>query len=311
MRLIDTHSHLYDEAFDEDREAALARAAACGVERLLLPAIDSGSHDRLFDLVRRHPGRCRPMMGLHPTSVNDRPDWRGELALVERLLDAPPAGIGRFCAVGEIGLDFYWSADFRAEQLEAFRAQCRMAARRGLPVAIHTRAAWPEMCAVIEEETAAARSRGEALRGVFHAYSEDAATYRRLRAAGDWLFGIGGVVTYRRSKVAEAVPEMALADLVLETDCPYLPPVPHRGERNESAYVAHTCARVAELLGRSPGEVAEQTARNAARMFGLAADEPGGRTEGEAADSGRPARPAADDSGRTTAETMNQGTPKA
>ena len=119
------------------------------------------------------------------------------------------------------------------------------------------------------------------------------------------------MATYRRSKVAEAVPEMALADLVLETDCPYLPPVPHRGERNESAYVAHTCARVAELLGRSPGEVAEQTARNAARMFGLAADEPGGRTEGEAADSGRPARPAADDSGRTTAETMNQGTPKA
>lgn len=269
MRLTDTHSHLYDEAFDTDREAALARAAAAGVERLLLPAIDSESHERLFDLCRRHAGRCVPMMGLHPTSVNDNPRWREELAAVERLLLHPPAGIGRFCAVGEIGLDFYWSAGFRDEQLEAFRTQCRLAARLGLPVAIHTRAAWPEMCAVIEEETAAARSRGETLRGVFHAYSEDAATYRRLRATGDWCFGIGGPVTYKRSTVAGAVQEMALADLLLETDCPYLPPVPHRGERNESAYVSLVCAKVAELKGLDPGEVAEQCSRNAERMFGL------------------------------------------
>ena len=271
MRLIDTHSHLYDEAFDADRAEALARAASAGVERLLLPAIDSESHERLFDLCRRHPDRCLPMMGLHPTSVNDNPRWREELATVERLLDAPPAGIGRFRAVGEIGLDFYWSCDFREEQIEAFRQQCRMAARRGLPVAIHTRAAWDEMCAVIGEETAAARARGEELRGVFHAYSEDAATWRRLRATGDWLFGIGGPVTYKRSTVAEAVREMELTDLVLETDCPYLPPVPHRGERNESAYVALVCAKVAELKGLDPETVAEQTARNAERMFGLTA----------------------------------------
>lgn len=274
MRLIDTHSHLYDEAFDEDREAALERAAACGVERLLLPAIDGGSHGRLFDLCRRHPDRCRPMMGLHPTSVNGNPRWREELATVERLLERPPEGVAPFCAVGEIGLDFYWSADYRAEQLEAFRAQCRLAARRGLPVAIHTRAAWPEMCAAIEQETAAARARGEELRGVFHAYSEDAATYRRLRAAGDWLFGIGGVVTYKRSAVAEAVREMDPADIVLETDCPYLPPVPHRGRRNESAYLLHTCEKVAELLGIPPAEAAERSSRNAERMFGPFA--PGG-----------------------------------
>lgn len=273
MRLTDTHSHLYDEAFDADRDEAFARAVADGVERLLLPAIDSESHDRLFALCRRHPDRCRPMMGLHPTSVNANPRWREELATVERLLTTPPAGVGRFCAVGEIGLDFYWSSDFRDEQTEAFRVQCRLAARLGLPVAIHTRAAWPEMCAVIEAETAAARARGEELRGVFHAYSEDAATYRRLRAAGDWLFGIGGVVTYKRSAVAAAVREMALEDLVLETDCPYLPPVPHRGERNESAYLRHTCAKVAELLGLAPDEVAEQTSRNAERMFGGAAAE--------------------------------------
>lgn len=271
MRLIDTHSHLYDEAFDADRDEAFARAVASGVERLLLPAIDGDSHDRLFALCRRYPGCCRPMMGLHPTSVNGNPRWREELALVERLLAAPPAGIGRFCAVGEIGLDFYWSADFRAEQLEAFRFQCRLAARLGLPVAIHTRAAWPEMCAAIEAETAAARARGEELRGVFHAFSEDAETYRRLRATGDWLFGIGGVVTYKRSTVAGAVREMALDALLLETDCPYLPPVPHRGGRNEPAYLRHTCGKVAELLGLAPETVAEQTSRNAERMFGLAA----------------------------------------
>ena len=124
MRLIDTHSHLYEPEFDADRDEALARAAAAGVERLLLPAIDSESHERLFALCRRAPGRCIPMMGLHPTSVNDNPRWREELALVERLLDAPPEGIGRFCAVGEIGLDFYWSRDFIAEQREAFVASC-------------------------------------------------------------------------------------------------------------------------------------------------------------------------------------------
>mgnify|MGYP005960874233 CR=1 FL=1 len=120
MRLTDTHSHLYAPEFDADREEALARAADAGVERVLLPAIDSESHERLFGLCRSHPERCAPMMGLHPTSVNDNPRWREELALVERYLETPPAGI-RFCAVGEIGLDLYWSRDFRAEQLEAFR----------------------------------------------------------------------------------------------------------------------------------------------------------------------------------------------
>ena len=146
MKLTDTHSHLYDTAFDADREEALARAAAAGVEHLLLPGIDSESHGALFDLCRRHPGQCVPMMGLHPTSVNDNPHWREELALAERYLTAPPEGIARFCAVGEIGLDYYWSGEFVAEQVEAFVSQCRLAARLGLPVAIHTRAAWDDMC---------------------------------------------------------------------------------------------------------------------------------------------------------------------
>lgn len=268
MRLIDTHSHLYDEAFDADRAETLQRALDAGVVCLLLPAIDSESHEALFALHREAPMQTRPMMGLHPTSINENPRWREELALVEHYLDNPPAGI-EFCGVGEIGLDFYWSQDFTAEQEEAFVAQLRMAARRDLPVAIHTRAAWERMEAIIATEYAAAKSRGERLRGVFHAYSEDVATYRRLRTLteGNFLFGIGGVVTYKKSVVAEAVREMALEDLLLETDCPYLTPVPHRGKRNESAYVLHTAQKVAELKGLSLDEVAETTTRNAEKMF--------------------------------------------
>ena len=265
MELIDTHSHLYEPEFDTDREEALERAAAAGVGRLLLPAIDSASHERLFALCRRHPGRCLPMMGLHPTSVNDNPRWREELATVERLLQYPPEGIGRFCAVGEIGLDLYWSRDFRKEQIEAFRRQIEMALRYGLPIAVHTRDAWPETLEVIED------FRGRGLRGVFHAFSDGLETYRALKACGEFVFGIGGVVTYKKSKIAEAVREMELGDLVLETDCPYLTPVPHRGERNESAYVRYVCAKVAELKGLAPEAVAAATTANAERMFSLPA----------------------------------------
>lgn len=268
MQLIDTHSHIYAEEFDEDRGEALARARERGVEYLLLPAIDSESHQRLIDLAVAEPELCRPMMGLHPTSVNENPRWREELAMVERYLAEPPAGL-KFCGVGEIGLDYYWSRDYVTEQREAFIAQCRMAARLDMPVAIHTRAAWEDMCEILEAETARAAERGERLRGVLHAYSESAELYHRMKGCGDWLFGIGGVVTYKKSVVATAVAEMAIEDIVLETDCPYLTPVPHRGKRNESAYVSHVCDKVAELKGMSPEQVAEITSRNARRMFSI------------------------------------------
>lgn len=271
MNLIDTHSHLYEPEFDADREEALARAFDAGVGLLLLPAIDAASDERLFALCRRHPDRCLPMMGLHPTSVNDNPRWREELDRVARYLDNPPEGVPPFCAVGEIGLDYYWDDRFAAEQIEAFTAQCRLAAARDLPVAIHTRAAWDDMRRIVGEEAEAARARGERLRGVFHAFSEDADTYRALRGAGDFLFGIGGVVTFKKSQVAETVREMALDEIVLETDCPYLTPVPHRGERNESAYVRLVCEKIAQIKGLDPEEVAAATTANAARMFGLSA----------------------------------------
>lgn len=271
MNLIDTHSHLYEPEFDADRGEALARAFDAGVGLLLLPAIDAASDERLFALCRRHSDRCLPMMGLHPTSVNDNPRWREELDRVARYLDNPPEGVPPFCAVGEIGLDYYWDDRFAAEQIEAFTAQCRLAAARDLPVAIHTRAAWNDMRRIVGQEAEAARARGERLRGVFHAFSEDADTYRALRGAGDFLFGIGGVVTFKKSKVAETVREMVLDEIVLETDCPYLTPVPHRGERNESAYVRLVCEKIAQIKGLDPEEVAAATTANAARMFGLSA----------------------------------------
>lgn len=263
MNLIDTHSHLYGPEFDADREEALSRVIEAGVTRLLLPAIDSESHERLFDLCRRRPQLCVPMIGLHPTSVNDNPRWREELELVEQLLAAPPEGIPPFCAIGEIGLDFYWSRDFREEQTEAFRRQIELALHYGLPIAVHARDAWPETLTLIREYV------GRGLRGVFHAYSDTLETYRELRSLGDFRFGIGGVVTFRKSLLAAIVPEMELDDLVLETDSPYLTPAPHRGERNESSYVRFVCNEVARLKGFTPDEVADATTAAAVRLFGL------------------------------------------
>lgn len=268
LRLIDTHSHIYEPEFDDDRTEVVERAVTAGVDRMLLPAIDTHSHRRMLDLALAYPTNCFAMMGLHPTSVNENPTWRDELAEVEEYLRNAPEGV-RFVAVGEIGLDYYWSQEYIEDQREAFVAQLRLAAELDLPVAIHTRSAWEDMCEIIERETVAARERGERLRGVFHAFSEDAATYRRLKECGDFLFGIGGVVTFKKSALADAVREMSPEDLLLETDCPYLTPVPHRGKRNESAYIPYICARVAELTNRTEEEIAEITTRNAERIFGL------------------------------------------
>ncbi len=260
--MIDTHAHIYTEEFDADRTEVVRRAREAGVGRLLLPAIDSESHERLFATCRAYPDSCTPMMGLHPTSVNDNPRWRAELDAVERYLAAPPEGL-RFCGVGEIGLDFYWSSDFREEQTEAFRGQIELALRHRLPVAVHTRSAWPETVAIVQEYA------GRGLRGVFHAFSDTLETYRTLRECGEFVFGIGGVVTFRKSPLAEVVRGMEMRDIVLETDCPYLTPAPFRGRRNEPAYMRFVCEKVAELKGLAPEEVAAETEANARRMFGL------------------------------------------
>ena len=261
--LIDTHSHIYDEAFDDDRKIVVERAKLEGVERIILPAIDGESNERLFELCRECGDYVVPLMGLHPTSVNDNPRWREELAEVVRLLENPPQGIERFYGVGEIGLDLYWSRDWQSEQEEAFRAQLELALKLDLPVVIHTRDAWEEMAAIVEEYA------GRGLKGIFHAFSADVAMYERLRKAGDFLFGIGGVVTFKKSALAEVVKDMRLEDLVIETDSPYLTPVPHRGTRNESSYVRFVAAKIAELKGVTYEVVAAETTANAKRIFNL------------------------------------------
>ena len=186
--MIDTHSHMYDVAFDDDRDEAIARAQAAGVGKMLLPAVDRESYDAMFALSRRYPAYCRPMMGLHPTSVNGNPDYRADLDRVAEYLQAPPAGI-RFCGVGEIGLDFYWSRDFREQQMQALRFQIELALAYDLPVAIHTRDAWDEMCGLLEDFG------GRGLRGVMHSFCGTAEHYRRIRAVGTFCIGIGGPVT--------------------------------------------------------------------------------------------------------------------
>lgn len=258
--MIDTHSHIYTEEFDADRAEALARAREVGVEMLLLPDIDSESRDRMFDLAKAHPDYCRPMVGLHPTSVNDNPRWREELDMVEALLNNPPMAL---CGVGEIGLDLYWSRDFYREQREVLHAQLELALKYDKAVAIHTRSAYDEML------DAVATYRGRGLRGVFHAYASDADMARKLLKHGDFVFGIGGVVTFKNSGLDRVVAELPTELLILETDCPYLTPVPHRGKRNESSYVEYICRKVADIHGLATERVDAVTTATAHRIFAL------------------------------------------
>ena len=262
MKLTDTHSHLYDTAFDADREEALARAAAAGVEHLLLPGIDSESHGALFDLCRRHPGQCVPMMGLHPTSVNDNPHWREELALAERYLTAPPEGIARFCAVGEIGLDYYWEQNPPRElQQRVLRDQLALAQELDLPVIVHDREAHADSLAIVQEFPA--------VRGVFHCFSGSVEMARELLKRG-WYLGFDGPVTYKNArKTVEVALECPLDRMLLETDSPYMAPVPVRGTRNDSRNVRYIAEKLAALRGLDTDELIRLTAENGRRLFGI------------------------------------------
>lgn len=261
MQIIDTHTHPFDEAFDGDREQVIERARLAGVEKMLCPAIDSSTHERLFALCDDYPEMCLPMMGLHPTSVNDNPHWRQELAVVENYLNG--GADRKFYAVGEIGLDLHWSREWQREQEEAFVRQVELAIARGLPIAVHTRDCWVEMIDVLRQ------FKGRGLRGVMHAFSGTTEDYRAIKECGDFMFGVGGVVTYKRSEVAALMDHLPLEEIVLETDSPYLTPAPFRGSRNETSYIRYVCAKVASLKNATEEEVARITTANARRMFGL------------------------------------------
>ena len=259
--MIDTHTHVYEPEFEADRAEVMARAETAGVEVFMLPAIDRESYGRMFEMSRKSPN-CKPMMGLHPTSVNDNPDYREDLALVEQLLKGTDE-VDRFYGVGEVGLDLYWSKEWQREQTEVFERQVELSLEYDLPLVIHVREAWGATLDVLE------RFRGRGVRGIMHAFTSNVENYRKVKRLGDFKFGIGGVVTYKNSGLAATVAEMALEDLVLETDAPYLTPVPFRGKRNEPSYLVYICEKIAEAKGISSEQVARQTTENAATLFGV------------------------------------------
>ena len=255
MQFIDTHTHLYDEAFAGEEDLAVQRATEAGITRMILPDIDSQTRDAMFELAARHEGVLFPCLGLHPTSVGA--DWEKELELVE---ERPARGIK---AIGEIGMDCYWSREYVKEQQIVLRRQLELADKLSLPVIIHSRESTELILNVLKE------CRHLNISGVFHAFSGSVETYRELQRLGDWYIGIGGVLTYKKASIAETIKDIPLSRILLETDSPYLTPVPYRGKRNESSYIPHIAARLAEIQGKDIAEVAETTTENAVKLFRL------------------------------------------
>lgn len=273
MRFIDTHTHLYDEAFDNDVEEVLGRMEKAGVQKCILPAIERATYARQSAFAGNHKGMAFEAIGLHPTSVKG--DWREEMAFVEeRLACRNGTGVEScegepFVAIGEIGLDCYWSKEYLEEQKEVFFRQLLIAIERELPVIVHTREATEELFDVLERVRAelSAPYGGVPLRGVFHAWSGSPETYARLCRYSDFYVGIGGVVTYKNSGVGKRIEEIAPERILLETDSPWLTPVPMRGKRNESAYITFVAQKVAEVKGMELERIAEITSRNAELLF--------------------------------------------
>lgn len=254
MKLIDTHCHLYAAEFDADRDEMIARALALGVKRFYLPAIDSEAIPGMLALEAQYPGTCFAMMGLHPCYVKE--NYQEELAIAEEWLHTRD-----FVAVGEIGLDLYWDKTFFPQQLEAFELQMQWALERNKPIVIHTRKAMPETLKAVKSFAV------KGLRGIFHCFSGNAIEAKQITDMGFHL-GIGGVVTYKNSGLPEALAAIGPEWLVLETDAPYLSPVPYRGKRNESAYLAPILTRLAEIKQMPEDELAAITTGNAEKIFG-------------------------------------------
>lgn len=258
MELIDTHCHLYVPAFAEDIDEIIQRARTAGVVRFYLPAIDMESEEAQMDLEKRYPDICFAMQGLHPCSV--KADIEDALQHVEQSLSRR-----QFAALGEIGLDFYWDRSFEKEQYRAFHQQIEWAMHFNLPIVIHSRDSIEQTISVVREH-----QKGK-LRGIFHCFNEGEQQANEIVALGFYL-GIGGTLTYKNSKLPGVLKNIDLENIVLETDAPYLPPVPFRGKRNESSYIVYVAEKMAEIKGISPEEVARITTGNALKIFSQAKD---------------------------------------
>lgn len=257
MKLIDSHSHLFLDEFSEDLPQVIERARAAGVSHVFMPNIDSQTLAAMLDVSNQYPGYCYPMIGLHPTSVDE--NYQQELALVKQKLDE----ISSFVAVGEIGLDLYWDKTYLEEQLVAFKQQIDWALEYHLPVVIHSREAFTYIYKVLKPY------QSTPLRGIFHSFTGTEEEAKKLLEFENFMFGINGVVTFKKSALPQVLPVIPLERLVLETDSPYLAPVPNRGKRNESANLKYTLAKLAEIYQLPIERVAEATSNNALKVFGM------------------------------------------
>lgn len=266
--IINTHSHIYDEAFDADREEVFKRAMEAGVEMLLLPNCDEKTIKPMMEFYKKHPDNVRVMMGLHPEEVKE--GYIGKLRITEnevsRLTARNDSGVmvsrDIMVGIGEIGLDFYWDDTFKKEQIEVLSEQLHWAKELGLPVSIHTRNAFHDMFKVLDHE------QDGRLAGVMHCFN---GTFDEAQTALSYGFhlGLGGVITYKNCNVKEFLANIPMDKIVLETDDPYLPPVPYRGQRNEPAYIVKTAEKVAEICGVTTEDICKITTENAKRLFKL------------------------------------------
>ena len=266
LSYIDTHCHLDGEEFVADRDEVVARAREAGVTKVLVPGIDLKSCQTVLELCRQYPGYCYPMLGLHPEEV--RADWKSVLAQIREAFPAPLSGGVRggapIIAIGEVGLDFYWSREFEQEQLEVFEEQVRWSVEMRLPLMIHCRKAQNELVAILK------RYASDLPGGVFHCFTGNEIEARELLQFDRFVLGIGGVLTFKKSNLPQTLPAVVPLDrIVLETDAPYMAPVPHRGQRNEPTFVLEVLRKLAACYGVSEEVVCEQTNANVARIFGL------------------------------------------
>jgi len=252
--LIDSHSHIYSEEFDEDRAEVIERAKSVGVTKLILPNVDAASLQRMLKTEAEYPAYCYAAIGLHPTSVNE--DFNSELELVKTELERRD-----YVAIGEIGIDLYWDKQFLNEQITVFRRQLEWALEYNLPVIIHVRDSFNETMKVLNEFA------GKGLKGVFHSFTGTADDAAQIIDFGGFYMGINGIVTFKNSGLSAVVEQIGIEHLLLETDAPYLTPAPYRGKRNESAYLGLICKKMAEIFGKSEKEIDEITTRNVNNLF--------------------------------------------
>lgn len=271
MKIVDTHTHLDGEEFDEDRSEVILRAKEAGVGMVFLPAIDVKTSEAVLKLSHEYPGYAYPMVGLHPEEV--KADWKEQLKKIEAILDAHLTAVdglngikykSDYIAIGEIGLDFYWSREFENEQLEAFEKQVEWSCETGLPLMIHCRKAQNEMLHILR------KWKDKLPGGVFHCFTGNQQEAKELLEYDNFVLGIGGVSTFKSSHLREDLPAaVPLERIVLETDSPYMAPVPYRGKRNESAFVVQVMKTLATAYGVSEEEVAKVTNQNVERVFGV------------------------------------------